>query len=202
MACDFDEIKRVTQGRFEIEYGVIHGNETLAFIKVGMKGSIYGYQNKYLTMADNLHKRHGCSVIVSSNPNGYDDDFEAEMHFLKDYAQGNNWSEYQIYYFGHSNGACLGLINGYKYPEIKRIVAVNGPLMIDQHKLFAGIEKFKGEKLVLYYGSKDPTLFWVECIDDYVSERVKYKVIAGADHNFTGFLDLFLSLPEEGFFGE
>lgn len=67
----FNEINIVKQRNDEIEYGIIHGNNTIVFIKVGLKGSIYGYKNKYLRIAKKLNKEHGCTVIVASNPNGY-----------------------------------------------------------------------------------------------------------------------------------
>ena len=63
----FNEINIVKQRNDEIEYGIIHGNNTIVFIKVGLKGSIYGYKNKYLRIAKKLNKEHGCTVIVASN---------------------------------------------------------------------------------------------------------------------------------------
>ena len=51
-----------------IEYGIVNGNNTIVFIKVGQDGSIFGYQNKYLDIAFELNRKHGYTVIVSSNP--------------------------------------------------------------------------------------------------------------------------------------
>ncbi len=89
----YDDIKiRKQQGTLlELEYGIIHGNKTIVFIKVGLKGSIYGYKDKYPLIAKNLNENHGCTVIVSSNPNGYDDDFEDEMNFVDEYAISKKW---------------------------------------------------------------------------------------------------------------
>ena len=45
-------VQRTTKNA--LEYGIIHGNNTVVFIKVGLKGSIYGYNDKYPVMAKNL----------------------------------------------------------------------------------------------------------------------------------------------------
>lgn len=137
----FNEINIVKQRNDEIEYGIIHGNNTIVFIKVGLKGSIYGYKNKYLRIAKKLNKEHGCTVIVASNPNGYLDDFDCEMKSLKAYAYYHKWNNYQVYFMGHSNGASLGIINAYKYPEIKKLVCINSPLMINPQNILRHLEK-------------------------------------------------------------
>ena len=40
---------------FSIDYGIIEGNNNILFIKVGQNGSIYGYDNKYLKIANNIN---------------------------------------------------------------------------------------------------------------------------------------------------
>ena len=40
----FDDINIVKQGDAEITYGIIHGNNTIVFIKAGMNGTHYGYK--------------------------------------------------------------------------------------------------------------------------------------------------------------
>ena len=66
---DYDKI---IHSQFEdiaiIDYGIIKGNGTIVFIKAGQDGSMYGYQNKYLKIADNINKKFGYTVICSSNP--------------------------------------------------------------------------------------------------------------------------------------
>jgi len=198
----YDEINIVNQGGTEITYGITYGNNTIVFIKAGMKGSIYGYQNKYLKISKLLNQKHGCTVIVSSNPNGLEDDFESEMKSLKAYAYYHNWNNYQVYYMGHSIGATLGIIHSFKYPEIKKLVCINGPLNINPTKLIDGIKSFSGEKMNLIYGSKDPTFSMANLYAELESDTVEITRIQGADHNFTNCLELFISLPDFFFFGE
>lgn len=66
----FDRTIIETQKNKEIEYGIIVGNNTIVFIKTGMEGSCYGYENKYVRIGRLLNKKHGCSIISSSNPLG------------------------------------------------------------------------------------------------------------------------------------
>lgn len=200
----YDDIRiRVQQTtKKAVEYGIIRGNNTVVFIKVGLQGSIYGYNDKYPVMAKNLNEDHGCTVIVSSNPNGYDDDFEDEMSFVDEYASSNNLENYVIYYVGHSNGAALGMIHAWKFPRIKRLVCINGPLMIEPHRLLPGIRQFCGEKMYLVYGSKDPSYKMVKMHLVLASEKVEFVHIKNADHDFTGFLDFFIELPSVYLFGD
>ncbi len=44
----FDKTISVSQNGKEIEYGIIDGNNTIVFIKAGLEGSCYGYENKYV----------------------------------------------------------------------------------------------------------------------------------------------------------
>ena len=185
-----------------LEYGIIHGNKTIVFIKVGLKGSIYSYKDKYPLIAKSLNENHGCTVIVSSNPNGYDDDFEDEMNFVDKYASSTKMDDYIIYYMGHSNGAALGMIHAWKYPKIKKLVCINGPLMIEPHRLIPGIRQFGGEKMYLVYGSKDPSYKMVQMHSALTSEKIEFVHIKNADHDFTGFLDFFIELPSVYLFGD
>ena len=116
----FDKTVSLSQNGKEIEYGIIDGNNTIVFIKAGLEGSCYGYENKYVRIGRSLNEKHGCSIIASSNPLGYKTDFAAEMDFIKDYAKKQNLDDYQVYFFGHSNGAALGIINAYQFAEIKK----------------------------------------------------------------------------------
>lgn len=199
---DFNKIEILKQDNIEIEHGIIFGDNTIVFIKVGLQGSIYGYENKYLKIAKNLHAKHGCTVIVSSNPNGYQDDFDNEMKSIKAYADYQKFESYQIYYMGCSNGASLGIINAHKYPEIKKLVCINGPLMIDTHLLISGIKNFSGEKMNLVYGSKDPSINMIKLFAQLETDKIQITKVTGADHHFTGCLNLFQSLPGFYFFGD
>lgn len=83
----FDKTVTLIQSGKEIEYGIIDGNNTVDFIKAGMEGSCYGYENKYVRIGRLLNEKHGCSIISSSNPLGLHTDFTAEMDFVRNYTK-------------------------------------------------------------------------------------------------------------------
>lgn len=198
----YNEFKKIKQEDSAIEYGIIHGSSTIVFIKVGFKGSIYGYDFKYVKSAKQLSKNYGCTVIVASNPNGYDDDFSSEMELVKEYASLHKLEDFQVYYMGHSNGASLGMIHGYKYPFIKKMLLINGPLFRDPDKIFKGIEEFSGEKIIIIYGKKDPTITQAMIMKEMESEKIHFIFLDDVDHNFAGYVTKFVNLPDIYFFQE
>lgn len=198
----FDDVQKVQQGEVTLEYGIIAGNNTIVFLKSGLQDTCYGYENKYLKIANRLNKMHGCTVISASNPNGRKDDFGSEMEFLKEYASNQGWEEYQVYYMGHSNGANLGMIHAYKFPEIKKLVCINGPLVGYNKKISNGIKSFNGEKMNLIYGNKDVSFGIVEQLAKYKSDKVAITKFADVDHEFKGCLDLFIEIPGHFFFDD
>ena len=198
----FDKTVIMIQSGKEIEYGIIDGNNTIIFIKSGMEGSCYGFKNKYVRIGRLLNKRHGCSIISSSNPLGYQTDFAAEMSFIQEYAIKHNLEDYKVYYFGHSNGAALGIINAYRFSEIKKLVCINAPLMMNPQQLIQGIKAFNSEKMYLVYGSKDPSFDVVKLYSELESEKIDFVRVKNADHNFTGNLDFFIELPGLLLFGD
>lgn len=185
-------------GKNNHTYGIIRGNETIVFIKPGLGGSIYGYENKYFRISEKLNATFNCTVIVS--PNEKKVDFDTEMEFIKEYVTHNNLADYQIYYFGHSNGALIGMCNAYKYSQIKRLLLINVPLCINPQKTIEGIKMFAGEKMVLVFGDKDPSFHFVKLFSELSNEKVRFEIIPEADHNFKNKLELFMSLPEKYLF--
>lgn len=198
----FDRTIIETQKDKEIEYGIIEGNNTIVFIKAGMEGSCYGYENKYVRIGRLLNEKHGCSIISSSNPLGLHTDFAAEMDFVRNYTKQQNMENFQVYFVGHSNGADLGIINAWQFPEIKKLVCINAPLIMNPHLLIQGIKEFSGEKMNLVYGSKDPSFDMVKLYSELESEKIDFVRVKNADHNFTGNLDLFIEFPGLLFFGD
>ena len=185
-------------GKNNLTYGTICGNEIIVFIKAGLGGSIYGYENKYLQIAESLNKIFKCTVITS--PNDKKIDFNSEMEFIKEYAVQHSIMNYEIYYFGHSNGALIGLWEAYNYAEIKRLLLINAPLCMNPHKTIEGIKKFSGEKMILLYGDKDQSIHFVEQFSELSNEKVRFEIIKDADHYFSNKLELFMSLPNKYLF--
>jgi hypothetical protein len=51
-----------------VEFGLMEGTDGLLIVKTGSGGTIYGHENKYLTLAARIAESHNVSVIVSDNP--------------------------------------------------------------------------------------------------------------------------------------
>ena len=179
-------------------YGILHGNATIVFIKPGLGGSIYGYKNKYLLIAKKLNERYGCTVICSENNGNMD--FGNDMTFVKKYAVDHHIPDFKIYFFGHSNGALQGMCEAFKFAQIKRLLLINTPLMINPHKTIPGIKNFNGEKMYLVFGSEDPSYSLLQLYSQLESEKVQIDIYRGADHHFKDALDLFMTLPEKYLF--
>lgn len=181
-----------------IEYGIIEGNNTIVFIKSGQNGSIYGYNNKYIKMAKRLNKKYKCTVICSSNPFDGNNPLDNAFTVIEKYT--SKFEDYKVYYLGFSNGALIGAYFGINYPEIKRMLLVNMPLIYDINLIKNNFNNFNNEKVTIVYGSLDYSINLLENIKDIKSNRVDIKVILNEDHYFSKDEEDFYSLPEKYLF--
>ena len=181
-----------------IDYGIIEGNNIIVFIKAGQDGSLYGYQNKYIKMARRLNKKYGCSVICSSNPFDGNNPLDNAMEIIEDYAK--IFDNYKIYYLGYSNGALIGAWFGVKYPKIKRMALVNGPLMYNFHKTKEGALSFNGEMISFIYGEYDQSIGYIDLLKNMEIDKIKVFVEKGQDHHFSKSEESFQEIPEKYLF--
>ena len=181
-----------------IDYGIVEGNNIIVFIKAGQNGSLYGYQNKYIKMAKRLNKKYGCSVICSSNPFDGNNPLDNAMEVIEDYAK--RFDDFKIYYLGYSNGALIGAWFGIKYPKIKRMVLVNGPLMYNLYKTKEGALLFKGESINFIYGEYDQSIGYVELLKSIENDKIKVFIEEGQDHHFSKSEEDFQKIPEKYLF--
>ena len=197
MLCNFDIIFSKTIDNEEVNYGIIEGNNTVLFIKAGQDGSMYGYKNKYLTIAHNINKIHGYTVICSSNPLRKSNPLEQGIEIIEDYCQKREFEDYKIYYMGLSNGGYIGATYAHLYTKIKRMLLINMPIFTNWHKIKKGLKQFDGEMAILIYGTLDPSYKYAEMITMLNKDNVKLEIIENADHNFVGRLDDFIALPDK-----
>ena len=181
-----------------IDYGIVEGNNIIVFIKAGQNGSLYGYQNKYIKMAKRLNKKYGCSVICSSNPFDGNNPLDNAMTIIEDYAK--RFDDYKIYYLGYSNGALIGAWFGIKYPKIKRMALVNGPLMYNLYKTKEGALSFKGESINFIYGEYDQSIGYVELLKSIENDKIKVFIEEDQDHHFSKSEEDFQKIPEKYLF--
>lgn len=192
---NYNKIIKKEYGQVMIDYGIIYGAATKAIlIKTGQNGNIYGYNNKYLEMANCLNKNYDITVVVSSNPYDCTDSLGQALELIRE----ENRSVMDVYFMGVSNGAVLGARFGHLHSEIKRMLLINGPLMINWPQSKKGLEKFQGELATLIYGSLDPSYRYVGLIDLINnSTRINKVIVDGADHNFRNMDEYFQRLPDE-----
>lgn len=181
-----------------IDYGIVEGNNIIVFIKAGQNGSLYGYQNKYIKMAKRLNQKYGCSVICSSNPFDGNNPLDNAMVIIEDYVK--RFDDYKIYYLGYSNGALIGAWFGVKYPKIKRMALVNGPLMYNLHKTKEGALSFKGESINFIYGEHDQSIGYIELLKSIENDKIKVFIEEGQDHHFSKSEEDFQQIPEKYLF--
>lgn len=191
----FDEELRLNILKFDEvidnKYGIINGSKDVLLVKTEVSGSIYGTQNRYLKLAKRVHFEYGMTVIVAGNLS--DSSLKNDFYNLKDYLKDSN-----IYFMGVSNGAVQAIQSEYDNEQIKGMLLINTPLMINLHKTKEGIQNYKG-KLVFVFGSKDPSFNYLPLIQDF--RNVKAIVVPGQDHNFSNG-DEFLYLPEKYLFND
>ena len=167
---DFDKI-------INANAGYIHGSNKVLFIKTGQGGTIYGYENKYLDLAIEVNKKYGWSVFVSATITDNKETYEHDMQLLE---QCLGTTDYEIFYLGVSKGGLIGIWHGANDVKIKRMVAINAPLMINFHgKTLPGIKKLGTDRLTMVYGSRDPSYKYVPFVDKHAN----VQIIEGADHN-------------------
>jgi len=99
---------------------------------------------------------------------------------------------------GNSNGAVLGGRYAYLHPEIKKMLLVNGPLMMNWLQTKSGVEQFSGEEVIFVYGDRDPSYKYLGLLG-VIEGPGKRSVITveGADHNFKDMEEEFYTLAEK-----
>lgn len=171
-----------------IKIGYIPGSTEVLFIKTGQGGSIYGYNNKYIDFAHAVNERCGFSVFVSATDSDAREMYDLEMELVNKVFQDKS---YLIYYLGVSKGGLIGCWYGADNPKLKKIMSVNAPLMLNYHgKTLPAIKKLGRDKLVMVYGSLDPSHSYVPFAEKYAN----VKVVSGADHNFRGMTEAFYEI--------
>ena len=166
--------------------GYIPGSTKVLFIKTGQGGTIYGYNNKYLDLATQVNEKYGYSVFVSATIIDTKDSFQKDIQLLEECL---GTTDFEIYYLGVSKGGLIGIWHGCDEPRIKKMVSINAPLMINYHgKTLPGVKKLGADKILLVYGSLDPSYKYVPFVDKHAN----VQIINGADHNFSNSqMDLF-----------
>jgi hypothetical protein len=168
----------------------------------GMDGTVDGFQQKYVTVANDIQSRHGVSVVRIANPFitsfHWESNLRHSIEFITENAHKiSETQDIEIRIMAHSAGAATSAQIAWEYPCISRLLLINPATRLGLETMRQGLLNFKGKTTILL-GSEDEisrdTLKLTEFLKGTSTEIV---VIDGADHNFSGkHFKLFLHAPE------
>ena len=168
-----------------IDHLVITGTrqDYALLIKGGQGGSAYGYQNKYLNLANEIRDKYGITVVScatrdESKSSNQANQIAEDVDFVNSCCK----SHPKIFFMGMSKGASLGCIEGSKIPQISRLLLVNPPLMINLPRICHAAKNFSGEKMTFVFGSEDPSIKESGLLKLYERGNMKVVTVPGQDH--------------------
>ena len=186
----FDKITHKILDEEAVDYGFIFGNNKIVFIKAGAGGGIPGYQDKYLKMAHRVHERLGATVICASN---YEKCLDMDKRAIEWCARYLKLTDAELYFVGVSDGAdqCISLARN---APTKKLLCINPSFVPGHDPSDRLIIRSKIEKIFVY-GTKDEE--GCEFASKLLVREIpnfEIRWVEGADHEFTGMVDEFVSL--------
>lgn len=180
-------------------------SDVAVLILTGLGGSEDGYNGKYVDIATKLKDNHGASVFVFSTPSGA---WEKGEDFLRSclldvdkLMKLNGKKDYIVYAMGSSAGASILASYSYKFPKIKKVLALNPVIHFLYNKLQKGLECSTAVTKV-FVGENDQSMPYFSLISKINRENLEVATLPNVDHVFSGeqSFNLFLKLPEKIFF--
>ena len=152
-------------------------------IKGGQGGSVCGYRNKYLNLANEIRDKYGIMVVSCATLDEPSLGKQANQ-VAEDVDLVNSCCEShpKILFMGMSKGASLGCIEGSKIPQISRLLLINPPLIINLPRICRAAKNYNGEMMTFVFGSEDPSIKESELLKLYERDNMKVVTIPGQDH--------------------
>ena len=172
-------------------------------IIVGKWGTTKWYENKYITISNNLVDNHWTNVFVVENPwISWDNPelfFDCTISFIKKKMKELWYNNFSLSVMWFSAWWHFTWRFSYKYPEIEKILLVNPVLRVNFEKLKSALFSFKWWITIVQW-NKDTDYQFNQLLSQITNTRV--EVLEWVDHQFTNKwgLDLFISLPEKYLF--
>lgn len=177
--------------------------DTVLLIVPGVDGSVNGYKDKYIRMAEQIQDKHGVAVVRIANPFISSFHWESNPRRILDYIAGNTnaitgGSEApRIKIMAHSAGASIIARIAHEYDNITDILLVNPAEKLGGDAIRSGLKKTNANVTAIF-GEKDPSLSFSEALQ---GDGHPVVVLEGIDHNFSGeHLQTFIDLPERYLF--
>lgn len=180
--------------KIDIEY--YESGKDFFLIITGIGGTIKGYKNKYEIIARNVIKKYNFSVVVATSPFGSWLHTERNLDYIMNYIKSKRNCDYKVYAMGNSAGANILLWHSHKFPQIKKVLAVNPVMNINIHLLKRLQDTTKDINIV--FGEKDISSKLAPLIP--TNKNVNVEILSNIDHNFTDNLYTFIDLPNKYLF--
>lgn len=175
--------------KIDVEY--YESGKDILLIITGIGGTTKGYKNKYEKIARNVIKKYNFSVVVATSPFGSWLHTEQNLDYIMNYIKSKRNYDYKVYAMGNSVGANILLWHSQKFPQIKKVLAVNPVMNINIHLLKRLQDSTKDINIV--FGEKDISSKFAKLVP--INKNVRVEILPNIDHNFTNNLNVFLELP-------
>ena len=198
------EIPENSPLNYEIEAALYKWNsDTAVIIIVGKWWTTEWYENKYVTIANNLVKDHWVNVFVIENPwISWDDPelfFDSAMKFVIDKMKEFWYDNPKFYMMWYSAGWHFTWRFSYKYPEIKKLLLVNAVLSVDFEKLKKWLLTFQWDITIVQW-DKDVDFFFHPLLNQITNANI--ITLPWVNHIFSNewWLEMFIWLAEKYLF--
>lgn len=166
--------------------------ENVLLVLTGLGGSLSGYGDKYIKIAQRAARKYGFTTSVAAVTDEVWADKERAFDeiFLRTCSAAST-----VYIMGASAGASLALWYAHKYKNVAKVLCINPVLNVNLPLTVKGMNGFKGEKVYIVSGDCDPSFVWAKMIK--CTDSVEVCILENVDHFFTGKSDEFVALPFE-----
>lgn len=173
-------------------------SDTVLLTIPGVDGTLDGYENKYVQIAERAQQSHGVAVVRIANPFITSHHWESNPRNILDYIATNAQSITgrdempRIRVVAHSAGASVIARIAHEYDAITDILLINPAQKLKGDEIQASLKKTRANVTVVF-GSKDPSVGFSEALR---SDGHAVYIVEGADHFFSGeHLATFIDLP-------
>ena len=185
---------------YEVEVDVYKWNKDKAVVIIVWKWwSTEWYDNKYVTIANNLVKDHWVNVFVVENPWISRDNpelyIQCAMNFVGNKMKEFWYSDYRIYAMWYSAWWHFIWRFACKYPNIEKILLINPVQRVNNTKLLKALNEFKWTWTIIIW-DQDPDYFYSPLLEK-ITSNIKVIILKWVNHIFSNeyWLETFIWLP-------
>lgn len=146
-------------------------SDTVLLIIPGVDGSVNGYEDKYVRIANQAQSNHEVAVVRTSNPFISSFHWESNVRRILDYVSRHTHSitgsnkQSRIKVMAHSAGASIVARIAHEYDSITDILLINPAAKLASNAIRDGLKKTNA-RLTIIFGSEDPSVSLSEPLQD------------------------------------